>query len=396
MFSQKAKISNSINPITNNKKKAVKDSKNFFVILMVLAITHKFNVIRIITYNVFLLFFVITKLIMCANKYNNTPGNTNMKIIKKLGEGVAGTVYLAEFNKMSNAQHEQYIYKLEKWLPRRDLLKDVYYRQVEFDKFAKRYPNKFMTLKTHGVIDHCKHIQPIPKFATGKFRTDLEKKNKSDRCFYLAYTPIYKYNLKSTHNKLMKNIKLWYKMMYQIIEQIDLMRTAGFTHNDIHSGNIMIDDNSNFHIIDYGMISHKNWPQNDNDKMIAKYGITDISMFLWNVSICNSVVIWALDNNIKFPTVSSFTQRLTKYKEYDEAKKYVPQYWSKDTYNELLAFVIAILNYAVYKKCLGPKFAMRKDILILTTEQKNLLLWIVKHSVEKNYLMILKKIKKMV
>ena len=48
-------------------------------------------------------------------------------------------------------------------------------------------------------------------------------------------------------------MKCFYKLMYQIIEQINIIRNLKFAHQDIHLNNIMY-DGKNFHLIDYGNI----------------------------------------------------------------------------------------------------------------------------------------------
>lgn len=64
--------------------------------------------------------------------------NTHTK--KKLGAGVIGTVYLSDVN------GQKCITKIEKYEEVAKPLLSSYYRQLEFDILAQKYPNNFLTL----------------------------------------------------------------------------------------------------------------------------------------------------------------------------------------------------------------------------------------------------------
>lgn len=301
----------------------------------------------------------------------------NIEIIKKLGEGVQGTVYLVK------SSNKKYIYKIEKYKPGEP--DDAYSRQVEFDKFANEHPDKFMTLKSHGIIENCDHIQPIPKWAQGKFKKSLEDKNKSTTCFYLMYSPIYKYTL-GHMSKVYNSSKLYLSMLEQILEQVHLMHKAGYYHNDIHPGNIM-SNGKYFHIIDYGLISNKKWQQNKFDERAGAYGDVDAMAILWNVAIDDPVMKYIQENNIKLPKYNTFINKLSKTEEWATTLKYMPKGINKKLKTDLRAFTMCVLYYDIYKKCLGftnvdlqhnPKFP-------------ELLLYMVKHV--NDYPAIIKKIK---
>ena len=69
----------------------------------------------------------------------------DIKIIKQLGQGVMGTVFLAE------SAGRRYIYKIEKMND-----PDIYERQVDFDtNVAKFYPDYFLTLKYRPQWSDC-------------------------------------------------------------------------------------------------------------------------------------------------------------------------------------------------------------------------------------------------
>ena len=82
------------------------------------------------------------------------------KIIKELGSGGNGTAYLIKVGK------EKLIYKLER-MDKYDKTKPLtseYYRQIKFnEEIAIHHPDKFMVLRSHGVIYDCKYEHPKHK-----------------------------------------------------------------------------------------------------------------------------------------------------------------------------------------------------------------------------------------
>jgi serine/threonine protein kinase len=80
------------------------------------------------------------------------------KILKELGYGYMGTVYLAEKDK------EKYALKIEHVLESNIKNKDSkIFRENRFYKnFANKYPQYFVTMKDFTIVDDCKHIQKYP------------------------------------------------------------------------------------------------------------------------------------------------------------------------------------------------------------------------------------------
>lgn len=165
--------------------------------------------------------------IKCFLSTNQVGGtyDQSIKIKKKIGEGVMGTVYLAKSN------GNEYIYKIEKLDDHNEGTKSTYVRQIDFDEnVASRYPERFMTLKQYGVILDCDHKQKINKKAN--------KKNKENDCVYLLYKPL----LDGTLGKFMdknKSNKQYLSMIYSLVKSIQIMRKEGYSHRDLHDGNIM-------------------------------------------------------------------------------------------------------------------------------------------------------------
>jgi hypothetical protein len=317
----------------------------------------------------------------------------DIKIIKKLGSGVNGTVYLAESNR------EKYIYKIEKYEPEASDVKFIhcYDRQVDFDKkVAQKYPNKFMSLKSHGIIEHCNHKQPIPNWAKGKFRKELVAKNKFPSCYFLLYQPILKYTFADVRDKIHANDQLYFKVMYQVIEQVNIIKMAGFRHADIHSGNIM-SDGTNFRIIDYGQITHKNYPKNKEDKEFDKIMLpSDLVLVLLNLAIINPIYDYIFKNKLQLPKFETFLKRINNYSEVRPLNKYLQKNLTKEDRRELLAFLVTIFHYDIYKICLGfgdKKYEKYK--IELSPVRLNFLKYCVKHVADTNYSCILRYINRL-
>ena len=82
-------------------------------------------------------------------------GNT-YKIIKELGHGMVGTVYLVSHNNI------KYAYKIEHILPSeyKNYKNSNSKEEIDFSiKFANNYPNQFIKLIDYDFIKDCKHKQ---------------------------------------------------------------------------------------------------------------------------------------------------------------------------------------------------------------------------------------------
>ncbi len=303
----------------------------------------------------------------------------DIRVIREIGAGVSGTVYLVESGK------KKYIYKIEKILDT-----EAYERQVDFDeKVAKFYPNTFLTLKSHGIINSCKHKQFLPKFVKGAFRKALEKKDKSHICIFLLYEPVLKYTLDSIRDKLYSNQNLYLKMAYDLIFAIDTMHRAGFTHNDIHTKNVMT-DGKNFYLIDYGRISHKTYNQSSVEKEIKKYNLFDIDMCLWNCLIYNKPAIHIIENDIPLPSIKKFIKSISQH---DEYKKFHRQlnHLRGQRREEMAILVTAMYHPNIYCECLG----LKNIVLPVIAPIPKLIHYIIDHMLDKQYDSILRYIKKM-
>jgi len=194
----------------------------------------------------------------------------NFKIIKELGRGMNGTVFLVEYHK------KYYALKINKILPEnvKYNIKSDTWREINFSiKFANKYPDQFMKLYFYDIIDNCKHEQ--------KYLVNAVKLQKSNYCIRKIYSLIDD-ELKNVINDLDK--KQIYSMIVQLTYCIYLMNTNKYVHADLHSKNIgiiktdkkiKIFDKSictfgyQFIIIDYGSTLHPNFLLNYHE--LQKY-----------------------------------------------------------------------------------------------------------------------------
>jgi serine/threonine protein kinase len=310
----------------------------------------------------------------------------NVEVIRELGNGAEGTVYLVKSGKKT------YAYKLEKYRQIKDETKDTYYRQVEFDKFAKLHPDQFMTLKSHGIIEGCDLEQPIPKWAKGERKKELEAKNTLTACSYLMYQPVYKCMLHDVAKKIFKSKKRYLSMLLQLFTQVGLMHQAGFIHGDIHDANIMVDGKGAFHIIDYGAVYKDGWSMTKGDRWNKKNyhdGHKDVMDILFNVCIENPARDIARKNDFDFPSYKTLVRRIKKTPEYQNVIKYIPISVSiVYEHDDLAVFLMIVLHYDAYKKCMG----FEGIDAMFTTKFPKLLLYIAAHMEDID--MIVRKIKK--
>lgn len=243
----------------------------------------------------------------------------DVQIKKQLGSGWIGTVYLASVQDRSNPgfTRKDVIYKIEKSKISYEMT-HTYPRQVAFDLFARKYPDKFMTLVQHGVLKSCSHIQKLepdaPEHVKKDFHIQQKKFANVTTCFYLMYEPVLEGILDSIMHKLTRHD--YVDMVIQLIESINLLRKAGYHHFDIHGKNIMYRRSKNhkrkydWFIIDYGTIYHESWPKNKDDKRNLVKGSLDLDMALWNCFIYNPAAFYLIEKKVKFPKFETFFKRL--------------------------------------------------------------------------------------
>jgi serine/threonine protein kinase len=314
----------------------------------------------------------------------------NIQTKKKLGEGVMGTVYLSDVN------GQKCVTKIEKYEEVKTPLLSSYYRQLEFDNLAKQYPNKFLTLIQHGIIKNCSHQQKLPKEA--HFPKDilnhLKEKNKLKDCYVLSYVPI----LEGTLNDVLLSLtrKQWIDCFIQLIESVNIMKTNGFYHRDLHGGNIMYIKKNNkyqWYIIDYGLIWRKTYPKNYDDKIMNISGnlvdCTDIMSLLWTL-IKNPAFKYMIDKQIKFPPYNKFIKHIKNDSRYEKIKQMMKIFKYVNKYTEYYYIdVITILYYSdLWIDAIGLNSSKHKN-LIINQDCPEIIIYVLKHLLDKNYTKII-------
>lgn len=166
----------------------------------------------------------------------------NYKIIKRLSSGMFGTTYLVE------KDNEKFVIKRQKILSsqRKKDYKHGLWREIDVYNFINTLKKKdqifFNIMHDYKIYGNCKHIQKRP-FKVDKdnpFRKTLDKLDKSKYCCDILIDYI---NGITLHDYLIKNKvskKQLYSFMTQLIKIVDILYRGGYSHNDIHPGNLMV------------------------------------------------------------------------------------------------------------------------------------------------------------
>jgi serine/threonine protein kinase len=215
----------------------------------------------------------------------------NFKLQKKLGAGMVGTTYLAEY------KNKKYALKIEK-ISEKNLKKNLStrdWRDIEFSEtFANKYPDQFIYLYTYDIINNCSHIQEypdnkIPSYLPKYVIKLLKEKQQSNYCIRKVYSLIDN-NFSSISKSLTK--EQYYSFMGQISYIYLLLQKYGYTHNDLHGENIgvsYVNKNKKIDILkykfptlgiqykalDFGMVMHDKYQMNKEEKIMHKFHKTD-------------------------------------------------------------------------------------------------------------------------
>ncbi len=208
------------------------------------------------------------------------------KIIKKLGQGMAGTTYLVSY------KNKKYALKIEK-IPKKNLKPNLStrdWRDIEFSKnFANKYPEQFIYLYEYDIINNCEHIQEyeqgkIPDYLPKYVQKYLQEKIESTFCVRKLYTLVDN-NFSNISETLTKN--QYYSFIGQMAFIFLLLKKGGYTHNDLHGQNIGISDvNKNkkldilsykfptlgiqYRAIDFGMVLNDKYKMNKEEIIMNK------------------------------------------------------------------------------------------------------------------------------
>jgi len=344
---------------------------------------------------------VNTYMIEAKQTENINIEKMDMKIIKELSSGGNGTAYLVERG------GEQLVYKLEKMdvFDETTPLQSEYYRQIDFNKnIAINHPDKFLVLKSHGIIFDCEYVHPktesFNKNPDENRKKRFIRKNSQPNCYFLLYSPFLEGTYRTVRNIISKNQRLFLDFMYQIIDSINIMRKEGYSQNDPSFDNFMYKkngDNYQWYIIDYGNACHKKFPISELDKDIGgrTFYCMDLVMF---IHACISIDLFEYMKQHKIlANFGTFITNIKKEPEYNKIIAYIPQSvqpdQNKKLYNRFTEIITKIQFPKIYLKCVG---ASEELYINYTGEQlyPEILLYCLEHCDDVIYDDVLRQIKK--
>jgi hypothetical protein len=246
-----------------------------------------------------------------------------IKIIKKLGNGLYGNVYLVKIDNNIYALKKQKIVKeAQKKNYKYDIWKEIdFYKWI--NKLNKNNQIFFMKLYDYRIIE-CNYIYKPDKIIDLKLYNKLKK---SPYCIDLLLD-VKDITLRELINKNNLNYKERLSIIIQCLYIMYLMHQSKYYHNDVHTGNIMItkcDYNKLIKLninkktynletygyivsfIDYGLINHPKYLLNKKDKinyLFNKYHNMDLFVFIDTCLINDEINVYShIKNKAKNPYI---------------------------------------------------------------------------------------------
>lgn len=286
-------------------------------------------------------------------------------------------------------------------------LTSEYYRQIKFNEdIAIHHPDKFMVLKSHGIIIDCEYKHPKDEEFKKKMKGDrlrrYLRKNSQPNCYFLLYHPYLDGSYRDARDELNKNPRLILDFMYQIIDSINIMRKKGYSQNDYGPDNLMYKKKNNkyqWYIIDYGNLCNKSFPESylDRDIKIRPHYCLDLYQFIMtvaNLEIRNMINYFKQHNYERnYPSFKQFIENVKNEPEYKIISSQIP----KSIKNENL--LNGFIN--LYMRMLYPKIYMKSNNVPKEVYENykspfpysDLLIYCLKHYDDETYDDILIKIK---
>lgn len=228
----------------------------------------------------------------------------DIQMINTLGTGVYGTTYLVKYN------NNNYALKIQHILPndKNESYKKGLWRELDLYDYINTlqpFQQKFFTkLYGYEIINDCNHKQKRPS----KINLDVKLLNLDKSKWCVKFLTEYKG--KKTLRQYLSNNTLTINQTYSIILQICnimlILYDGGYSHNDLHEGNIMLNFTEEktfmfknnkipYHglqisAIDYGEVLHKKFKINYKDYYTKDF-LENRKAFLFNELYYNIIYI---------------------------------------------------------------------------------------------------------
>lgn len=272
----------------------------------------------------------------------------NIKTGKQLGLGYFGTVY------KSVLDGRPVICKIEKY-DGDDTTASNFIRQIKFNEFAKKHPDKFLSLISYSVKEDCDFKQEIPEGFTASDKKKLIARNKWPLCSMLFYTPILDVTYTNVAHKLTD--EQWVDCLMQTSKTIKIMAKAGYLHRDIHGGNLMAHNlgggKYQWYIIDYGFIWHESFKPNRCDEILKDHEYDMIGLAFTIVR--NKAYDYYVKHELKLEKNTDVVKRIKTHERFELISPLIPKIKNvKETGSLIILFAI-ILDYPLYMEACGMK-----------------------------------------
>lgn len=266
------------------------------------------------------------------------PKWETLKILRSIGKGWYGEVFMGRINKSF------YVLKISKVMPEmfdgEDSTKGAAWRELYFyTKIAPKYKKILKIYTIDYKIGKCDFKHPMTEdhkhhhYLPSKYKQKHQDLVNSPYClmnvqpYFISLSlsnhfwaiwnrilpkdelapPISKFKWldvgESTDVRIVITKKLYYKWFIEIMKQLQCLHSIGFSHNDIHGGNIIITIKDKTAIlIDYGFVNCNKWNNYTTDIDIAYlFNLTHLSTTYDEVKRLNQIY-----GDNEFPTDNYF------------------------------------------------------------------------------------------